>query len=273
MSPPLKRRVATLVVASTAAASVLAGNSPSYAATGTGSWAGQVAGTSVKVRAGASSGTAKVGTAARWIVIQCQVRGQKIRGRVRTTDLWDRIGNGRYVSDAYVRHAKVAIPICPAPTPVPAVNAGTVTWIRPVPAGGFGGFRTVQRPDHDGVDLSVARNTPIKAAAAGTVVTVTCNTSGLSCDVDGSPAIRGCGWYVEVQHEGPVVTRYCHMVRRPEVIVGQRVTLGQIIGYVGTSGSSSGPHLHFEVHAGAPATRLNAIDPVAFMAARSAPIA
>jgi murein DD-endopeptidase MepM/ murein hydrolase activator NlpD len=37
---------------------------------------------------------------------------------------------------------------------------------------------------------------------------------------------------------------------------------------VGTSGSSSGPHLHFEVHAGAPATRENAISPVAFFKAR-----
>ena len=58
------------------------------------------------------------------------------------------------------------------------------------------------------------------------------------------------------------------MVRRPSVVVGQSVVKGQILGYVGTSGSSSGPHLHFEVHTGAPATRANAIDPVAFMRAK-----
>jgi murein DD-endopeptidase MepM/ murein hydrolase activator NlpD len=41
---------------------------------------------------------------------------------------------------------------------------------------------------------------------------------------------------------------------------------------VGTSGSSSGPHLHFEVHAGVPATRENAISPIAFLTARGLPI-
>ena len=72
-----------------------------------------------------------------------------------------------------------------------------------------------------------------------------------SCDVDGSRKIGGCGWYVEVQHPGNIVTRYCHMVRRPSVTVGQTVARGTILGYVGTSGYSSGPHLHFEVHIGA----------------------
>ena len=41
---------------------------------------------------------------------------------------------------------------------------------------------------------------------------------------------------------------------------------------VGTSGNSSGPHLHYEVHTGEPADRGNAIDPVPFMAARGAPL-
>jgi murein DD-endopeptidase MepM/ murein hydrolase activator NlpD len=74
---------------------------------------------------------------------------------------------------------------------------------------------------------------------------------------------------VEIQHVGRVVTRYCHMVRRPLVVVGQRVAAAQIIGYVGTSGNSSGPHLHFEVHTNAaPATSRNAIEPVAFLKAK-----
>jgi murein DD-endopeptidase MepM/ murein hydrolase activator NlpD len=58
------------------------------------------------------------------------------------------------------------------------------------------------------------------------------------------------------------------MVRRPSVTVGQTVAKGKVIGYVGTSGSSSGPHLHFEVHSGAPATHANAMNPIPFMRAR-----
>jgi murein DD-endopeptidase MepM/ murein hydrolase activator NlpD len=48
--------------------------------------------------------------------------------------------------------------------------------------------------------------------------------------------------------------------------------MGQLLGFVGTSGNSSAPHLHFEVHTGYPATRLNAVDPVPFMTAHAAPL-
>ncbi|MGI5176341.1 M23 family metallopeptidase [Dactylosporangium sp. CA-152071] len=197
----------------------------------------------------------------------CSVRGPKTKGRVRTTDRWDRLTSGAYVSDAYVSRRKT-VPACPAPAPsaspsvtpsatpsliVPPTGAVPVgTWVNPVPGKGTSGFRTVSRPTHDGIDIMAARETPIRAAAAGTVITVVCNTSGPSCDVDGSPSIKGCGWYVEIHHAGDIVTRYCHMVRQPDVTVGQQVTAGQTIGHVGTSGNSSGPHLHSRSTTAAP---------------------
>jgi murein DD-endopeptidase MepM/ murein hydrolase activator NlpD len=70
---------------------------------------------------------------------------------------------------------------------------------------------------------------------------------------------------VEILHAGNVMTRYCHMVEHPAVQVGQHVVAGQRIGRVGTSGNSSGPHLHFEVHLNNDRRSVGAIDPVPFM--------
>ena len=244
------------------------------------------------VRAAATSTSAQVGalTNKTKVMIACQLAGDLIKGRVRKTNKWDRLTNGQYVSDAFVkRDARLPVPTC-APTVVPAPPPPTYPadgpilnpertqpvaplWTVPVAnITTIGGFRTPARPEHDGVDLPQARNTPIVSAAAGTVVTVRCNASTPSCDVDGSPSTTGCGWYVEVRHAGDVVTRYCHMVRQPEVAVGDTVTAGQLLGYVGTSGHSSGTHLHFEVHQGYPAGRANAVDPIPFMQQVGAPL-
>jgi murein DD-endopeptidase MepM/ murein hydrolase activator NlpD len=201
--------------------------------------------------------------------IMCRVTGEPIAGTVRTTTGWDRLANGTYVSDAYVQRDAFAIPVCAAPVAAPVVPVDPDDWQLPVPARLVSGFRTVQRPAHDGVDLGATRNTPVRAAAAGTVIRVVCNVSTGDCDVDGNSTLTGCGWYTEVRHAGDIVTRYCHLVRRPSVRVGQVVAEGQLLGYVGTSGSSSGPHLHFEVHLNAPpATRANAVSPIAFLRAR-----
>lgn len=217
------------------------------------------------------------------LMISCQVPGESVSGNVRTTDRWDRLSNGRYVSDAFVSRPR---PVEPCPTGTSGTtNRGTAAgpvsdtagvpagrWVAPVPHRGQPGFRTAGRPTHEGVDLIAPRNTPIRAAAAGTVVTVECNTSGTTCDVDGGTRVRGCGWYLEIRHANNVVTRYCHMVRRPTVSEGAAVSAGQIVGHVGTSGNSSGPHLHFEVHLGYPAGSGNAVDPIGFMRRVGAPI-
>jgi murein DD-endopeptidase MepM/ murein hydrolase activator NlpD len=287
----LLRSYGALVVALAGVTVALFGEPTSAAANGA------VAGTvvvkgrlAVRVAATADSAQVEALKNKAKVSVVCQVRGdERIKGRVRTTDRWDRLTNGRYVSDAFVKRAKgIAVPPC-APTVVPAGPAaayrgiGPATsvlsltgpvatfeqtrplWTLPVPPTVIGGFRTVARPEHDGVDLPHARNTPIVSAAGGVVITVRCNTSGPSCDVNGSPSTRGCGWYVEVKHRDAIITRYCHMVRQPSVVVGESVEAGQVLGFVGSSGHSSGPHLHFEVHFGDKASRLNAIDPVPFM--------
>jgi murein DD-endopeptidase MepM/ murein hydrolase activator NlpD len=137
------------------------------------------------------------------------------------------------------------------------------------------GFRTASRPQHQGVDLILGRFTPIAAAAGGIVSVVKCNIDHRgtqTCDIDGWPGKGGCGWMVEIVHAGNVMTRYCHMVQRPFVRVGQQVAAGEIIGRVGTSGNSSGPHLHFEVHLNNDRSSSGAIDPVGFMRERGAPL-
>ena len=227
-------------------------------------------GTPLNMRLGATSASTLVRGVPNGsrVGIACQVLGQTVSGTVRTTRVWDRLTNNYYVSDAYIVRANVPIPTCSTSTTVVAPPVPAGAWMLPVVAGLVSGYRTADRPTHDGVDLGATRNTPIQAAAAGTVIRVVCNVSTNNCDVDGNRTLSGCGWYAEIQHAGGFVTRYCHLVRRPSVTVGQAVTRGQVIGYVGTSGSSSGPHLHFEVHSGAPATRANAVDPIPFMRAR-----
>jgi len=268
------RRRATIALL--AVASVLGSALPvtAAAAAGSGKVAGtgtaKTGGTPLNMRRSPSSGAAPAGTVANGgtVWLSCQVAGDRITGTVRTTDTWDRLANNAYVSDAYVVRGSFPIPACAASAPAP-VPASAGDWQLPVTAGLVSGFRTVERPTHDGVDLGAGRNTPILAAAAGTVIRVVCNVSTNNCDVDGNRTLSGCGWYAEVQHAGNIVTRYCHLVRRPSVAVGQTVAKGQLLGYVGTSGSSSGPHLHFEVHLNAPpATHANAVDPIAFMRAR-----
>ncbi|GAA2349755.1 M23 family metallopeptidase [Dactylosporangium salmoneum] len=185
--------------------------------------------------------------------------------------------------DAYAKHEPDATAVVAA---VSGLTAGDIAsgraqdcadvagWMKPVHGPIVSPFGMRDGALHAGVDIAAAKGTPIHAAASGIVITVRCNahlaTGGsYSCDVDGDPvAVRGCGWYVELQHADQAVTRYCHMVSRPVVDVGQRVAVGQVIGLVGSSGHSSGPHLHLEAHLGAPATNDNAVDPVPFFQAR-----
>ena len=196
--------------------------------------------------------------------------------------------------DAYAKHEQLASTVVNSLTGGAARAAGGSTdltnlqcvsgdqiaasgWTAPVNGEVGSGFRTASRPTHQGVDLIVPRNTLIRAAAGGIVVKVRCqahlsNGTDWGCSRDGSPSVLGCGWYVEVQHANGILTRYCHMVRQPSIAVGQHVAPGQEIGFSGTTGHSSGPHLHFEVHINSDPSSNGAIDPVAFMQRMGAPL-
>lgn len=104
---------------------------------------------------------------------------------------------------------------------------------------------TGRNEQHKGIDISARTGTPIYAPGKGTVI-----FSGVE---------NGYGHTVLVQHGGGITTRYAHMSRRA-VTEGQTVQRGDVIGYVGSTGRSSGPHLHYEV-------RLNGVnvDPLRYI--------
>ncbi|GLW34470.1 M23 family metallopeptidase [Actinoplanes regularis] len=178
--------------------------------------------------------------------------------------------------NAYAKHQPEAEKLVTAITGTTSTVDGcgadisTAGWTNPAPGATVGsGFRTGDRPTHDGVDLIAKRGTPIFAAAAGTVIHMECDRTefGYHCDHDGGSGKRpgGCGWYVDIRHAGNVITRYCHQQTRPLVKEGDTVTAGQQIGIVGSTGHSSAPHLHFEVHLGS-RDSATATDPIKFMA-------
>ncbi len=88
---------------------------------------------------------------------------------------------------------------------------------------------------HAGVDFKAAYGTPIVAVSDGRV-----SSAGRS---------GGCGIQVRLEHGGGLATRYCHMSRMA-VTPGMSVRRGQVIGYVGSTGLSTGPHLHYEMYRG-----------------------
>ena len=98
---------------------------------------------------------------------------------------------------------------------------------------------TGQKGTHGGTDIGASYGSAIYAAGGGTVITAY-NDSGYN---------GGYGNYAIIDHGGGVQTLYAHM-SVCAVSVGQTVSAGQVIGYVGSTGASTGAHLHFEVWAG-----------------------
>lgn len=99
---------------------------------------------------------------------------------------------------------------------------------------------------HKGIDLAAPTGTPVYATADGTV--------------GRADWFSSYGLYVALEHGNALETRYAHMSRLA-VAAGQRVRKGDIIGYVGSTGRSTGPHLHYEVRVGG-----EAVNPIPYMA-------
>jgi murein DD-endopeptidase MepM/ murein hydrolase activator NlpD len=98
---------------------------------------------------------------------------------------------------------------------------------------------------HRGIDVAAPTGTPIKAPGAGTVLRV--ERQG------------GYGLMVELDHGDGIITRYAHC-SRAFVVAGEQVVRGQQIAAVGSSGLSTGPHLHYEIIFNG-----TAVDPLLFM--------
>lgn len=104
-------------------------------------------------------------------------------------------------------------------------------FINPVP-----GYRKSQGiHDKNAVDLAIPKGTPIHAAAAGRVILARNGYNG------------GFGNLVIIRHSNGTETLYAHQ-SKIATFTGAEVYQGQVIGYVGSTGRSTGPHLHFEVH-------------------------
>jgi murein DD-endopeptidase MepM/ murein hydrolase activator NlpD len=126
---------------------------------------------------------------------------------------------------------------------VTRTGSGALAWPVNAPITSPFGWRWGRM--HEGIDLGAAYGTPIGAAAAGTVIY--------------AGWLGGYGNLTVIDHGGGLATAYGHQ-SYIGVSVGQHVEQGQIIGNVGSTGHSTGPHLHFEV-------RVNgqAVDPLGYL--------
>lgn len=122
------------------------------------------------------------------------------------------------------------------------VDYSTTGFIYPIKGytyiSSYYGWRFNNTDYHTGVDFPAPANTPIRASASGTVIYVRTGA--------GYGRNWGYGNYLIVDHGGGFSTLYAHCTSIP-VSVGDTVTKGQTIAYVGTTGWSTGYHLHFEI--------------------------
>lgn len=135
------------------------------------------------------------------------------------------------------------------------LSIGDWVWptVRPFVITSYYGWRWGRL--HGGIDISgTGFGSPIYSSTDGVVVRI--NTSCANRGYYGSPCGGGHGNYAYIQTDSGYLIYYSHMTNNIPVSVGQRVSKGQIIGYMGDSGSSTGTHLHYQIE-DASGNRLN----------------
>ena len=172
-------------------------------------------------------------------------RGERRAAMSRIDDRVGRLENIRADLQAKVQAeiaAATGVSTLPA-GPMSAPSAAGLVW--PLSGTVTSGFGYRWGRMHEGIDIAVPNGTPIRAAKAGRVIMASYN--------------GGYGNYTCVDHGGGLSTCYAHQSGFA-ASTGQRVSQGQIIGYSGNTGSSTGPHLHFEVRVNGAAQ-----DPMAYL--------
>ncbi|MCH7629458.1 MULTISPECIES: M23 family metallopeptidase [Novosphingobium] len=150
---------------------------------------------------------------------------------------WQALDGGLPATTAKpARSGTVSIPSLMPVNSSRAMSSGFGLRVHPV----LGGLR-----QHKGIDLPAATGTPIYASADGVV--------------GKADWMGGYGLLVELEHGANLETRYGHM-SRIAVAEGQQVRKGDVIGYVGSTGRSTGPHLHYEVRVAG-----EAVNPIPYM--------
>ena len=153
---------------------------------------------------------------------------------------WRALDNGRpysrTTSSNIADTGSASIPMLVPVTSNRAMSSNFGMRMHPV----LGGYRM-----HKGVDLPASTGTPIHATADGVI--------------GRADWFGGYGLCVEIEHGANLETRYGHM-SRIAVAEGQHVHKGDVIGYVGSTGRSTGPHLHYEVRIGG-----EAVNPVPYL--------
>ena len=158
------------------------------------------------------------------------------------------VSRGNPTPAAPAAGSKPGLPSAPAPGPSPASTSRNGRFIWPVNGSVGSGFGPRIHPIsggsrmHTGVDIGASSGTPIKAADDGIVVMAGPN--------------GGYGNWTLIDHGGGLATGYGHQ-SSIGVSRGQRVSRGEVIGRVGSTGASTGPHLHWEVRVNG-----NPVDPM-----------
>ena len=129
------------------------------------------------------------------------------------------------------------------PAAAPSGNPGGLQWPVSGPVTSPFGWRWGRM--HEGIDIAVSSGTPVHAAASGTVIY--------------AGWMSGYGNLVAIDHGGGLSTAYGHNTS-VAVAVGQHVNQGEVIAYSGSTGHSTGPHVHFEVRVGG-----SPVDPLGYL--------